>query len=165
MLKKRKNLIKVALSKQFIRFLFVAALNTAFGLFINYFFLFIFEHLLHLNQAYVVSNLLATICSILFNFKTYGALVFKNKENRLIFKFLMVTTFTYLLNISGIALLEHAGCTNNYLNLTLMAIPVGLCNYFFNRSFTYVRNNRSWQWVMMSVMLLLAGAICLVVLT
>ena len=127
---------------QFIRFVLVAMLNTAFGLFINYLFLFIFEHLFKLNHAYVVSNFFATIVSILFNFKTYGILVFKNKDNKLILRFLAVTTFTYLVNIGGIALLEHLGSQNNYLNLTIMAIPVGLLNYVLNSKFVYKKKAR-----------------------
>ncbi len=122
---------------QFIRFVLVAMLNTAFGLFINYVFLFIFEHLFKLHHAYVVSNFLATIVSILFNFKTYGVLVFKNKDNKLLLRFLAVTFFTYLLNIGGIRLLEYLGSSNNYLNLTVMAIPVGLMNYVLNSIFVY----------------------------
>lgn len=122
---------------RFIRFVLVAILNTAVGLLINYLFLFIFEYLLKLNHAYIVSNFLATVFSILFNFKTYGILVFKNKDNRLLLRFLAVTTFTYLVNIGGIALLEHLGSRNNYLNLTIMAIPVGLLNYVLNSIFVY----------------------------
>jgi putative flippase GtrA len=122
---------------QFIRFVLVAVLNTLFGLFINYVFLFIFEDLLKLNHAYVVSNFLATIVSILFNFKTYGILVFKNKDNKLLLRFLTVTLFTYLVNIGGIRLLEYLGSSNNYLNLTIMAIPVGLMNYVLNSKFVY----------------------------
>jgi len=132
-----KDFLKRYFEPQFIRFVLVAALNTAFGLFINYVFLFIFEHLLLLNRAYVVSNFFATIVSILFNFKTYGILVFKNRNNKLLFRFLLVTTFTYLINIGGIALLEHFGSQNNYLNLTVMAIPVGLLNYVLNGLFVY----------------------------
>ncbi|MCR4825837.1 MAG: GtrA family protein [Bacteroidales bacterium] len=127
---------------QFIRFVLVAMLNTAFGLFVNYLFLFIFEHLLKFNHAYIISNFIATIVSILFNFKTYGILVFKNKDNKLILRFLAVTTFTYLLNIGGIALLEHLGSQNNYINLTIMAVPVGLLNYVLNSVFVYKRKVR-----------------------
>ena len=137
-----KAFLKRYFEPQFIRFVLVAMLNTAFGLFVNYLFLFIFEHLLHLNRAYIVSNFIATIVSILFNFKTYGILVFKNKDNKLILRFLAVTTFTYLLNVGGIALLEHFGSRNNYLNLTIMAVPVGLLNYVLNSVFVYKKKAR-----------------------
>ena len=134
-----KDFLKRFFDPQFIRFVLVAMLNTAFGLFINYLFLFIFEHLLKLEYAYVVSNFLATIVSILFNFKTYGILVFKNKDNKLLFRFLAVTTFTYLLNIGGIWLLGRLGSHNNYVNLTIMAVPVGFLNYVLNSLFVYKR--------------------------
>lgn len=137
-----KAFLKRYFEPQFIRFVLVAMLNTAFGLFVNYLFLFIFEHLFKLNHAYVVSNFIATIVSILFNFKTYGILVFKNKDNKLILRFLAVTTFTYLLNIGGIALLEHCGSQNNYINLTIMAVPVGLLNYVLNSIFVYKKKAR-----------------------
>jgi putative flippase GtrA len=137
-----KEFLKRYFEPQFIRFVLVAMLNTAFGLFVNYLFLFIFEHLFKLNHAYVVSNFVATIVSILFNFKTYGVLVFKNKDNKLLFRFLAVTTFTYLVNIGGIALLEHVGSHNNYLNLTIMAVPVGLLNYVLNSVFVYKKKAR-----------------------
>ena len=137
-----KAFLKRYFEPQFIRFVLVAMLNTAFGLFVNYVFLFIFEHLLKLNHAYIVSNFIATIVSILFNFKTYGILVFKNKDNKLILRFLAVTTFTYLLNIGGIALLEHCGSQNNYINLTIMAVPVGLLNYVLNSIFVYKKKAR-----------------------
>jgi putative flippase GtrA len=68
--------------------------------------------------------------------------VFKNKDNKLILRFLAVTTFTYLLNIGGIALLEHLGSQNNYINLTIMAVPVGLLNYVLNSVFVYKRKVR-----------------------
>ncbi len=137
-----KEFLKRYFEPQFIRFVLVAMLNTAFGLLINYVFLFIFEQLFKLNHAYVVSNFIATIVSILFNFKTYGILVFKNKDNKLLLRFLAVTTFTYLVNIGGIALLEHIGSHNNYLNLTIMAVPVGLLNYVLNSVFVYKKKAR-----------------------
>ena len=158
-----KDFFKRLFKPQFVRFVLVAALNTAFGLFINYVFLYIFENLLHFNYAYVVSNLLATIVSILFNFKTYGILVFKNKDNKLLFRFLMVTTFTYLLNIGGIALLGYLGSDNNYLNLTLMAIPVGLLNYVLNKHFVYSDNSKRWHWLCLTAVLLVELVVFLVV--
>lgn len=140
MTEKTLGLIRKVFTKQFIRFVFVACLNTAFGLFINYAFLFFFQNLLKLNKAYIVSNLLATIVSILFNFKTYGALVFKNKDRSLLFRFLLATSFTYCCNVGGITLLENTICQNNYLNLTVMAIPVGLLNYFLYSTFVFKKS-------------------------
>lgn len=163
MIEKLKVLFAKVFTPQFIRFILTAILNTLFGLFINYLFLYIFEHLLKVPHAYVVSNFLATIVSILFNFKTYGILVFKNKDNKLLFRFLLVTSFTYLLNIGGIALLEHLGSHNNYLNLTLMAIPVGLLNYVLNKHFVYTNKSKGWHWLCLCAVLLVELVIFLIV--
>lgn len=163
MIEKVKLLFSKIFTPQFIRFILTAILNTAFGLFINYVFLFIFEHLLKLDHAYVVSNFLATIVSILFNFKTYGILVFKNKNNKLLFRFLIVTSFTYLLNIGGIALMEHLGSLNNYLNLTIMAIPVGLLNYILNKHFVYTDRAKNWHWLCLLGVLLIEFILFLII--
>jgi len=163
MIEKLKILVAKIFTPQFIRFILTAILNTLFGLFVNYLFLYIFEHLLKVPHAYVVSNFLATIVSILFNFKTYGILVFKNKNNKLLFRFLMVTSFTYLLNIGGIGLLEYFGSHNNYLNLTLMAVPVGILNYILNKHFVYTDRAKRWHWLCLVGVLLLELVIFLVV--
>lgn len=162
MIEKLKLLIAKIFTPQFIRFILTAILNTLFGLFINYLFLYIFEHLLKVPHAYIVSNFLATIVSILFNFKTYGILVFKNKDNKLLFRFLLVTSFTYLLNIGGIALLEYLGSHNNYLNLTLMAIPVGLLNYVLNKHFVYTNKAKRWHWLCLCAVLVVELVIFLI---
>ncbi|MCR4680388.1 MAG: GtrA family protein [Bacteroidales bacterium] len=148
-----KDLLKRLFTPQFIRFIFTAILNTAVGIFINWVFYFIFDRLFHINHAYFISNLVATVFSILFNFKTYGALVFKNKDNRLIFRFVAITTFTYLINVGGLALLEwsshHFGYASeyiNYINLAIMAIPVGLLNYVLCKHFVYTDNAKRWHW-------------------
>ena len=137
MLNKVFHLIKKLFTKQFLRFVLVAALNTAFGLFINYVLLFVFQNLLKIDRPYFISNFLATILSILFNFKTYGALVFHNKNLKLIFRFLLATGFTYICNVGGIYLLENTICQNNYINITVMAIPVGLLNYLLYSMFVF----------------------------
>jgi len=135
MIKKLFSLIKKILTPQFIRFVLVAMLNTAFGWCVYAGLLLLFNHF-HVNKPYVLASLIGTIISIMFNFKTYGHIVFKNKSNRLIFKFLMVYTVTYFCNIGGIALLERWG-VNNYLAGAITAIPVGFLGYFLNKIFVY----------------------------
>lgn len=134
-MKKLKKLLKSCLTPQFIRFVFVAALNTAFGWCV-YALLLLLMNYLELDKPFVWASLLGTIISVLFNFKTYGHIVFKNKSNKLIFKFILVYTFNYFLNIGGIALLEILGI-NNYLAGAITAVPVGLIGYILNKYFVY----------------------------
>lgn len=145
-----KNLIGKFLTPQFIRFVLVAMLNTAFGwiVFVLLRFLLGFTPL---KEPFVLAAFLGTIISVLFNFKTYGKLVFKVGDNRLIFKFIMVCTLTYFVNIFGIGLLEQVG-VNNYWASALMALPVGLLNYFCNKIFTFRHDTKpAHWWVMCSI--------------
>lgn len=76
----------------FIKFILVGILNTIFGYCV-------FALLLYLGLHYSFAVVLSTILGILFNFKTTGCLVFKNKENKLIFKFFAVYAIICSINI------------------------------------------------------------------
>lgn len=67
----------------FIKFILVGILNTAFGYGV-------FALLLYFGIHYSLAVILSTVAGILFNFKTTGVLVFKNHNNKLIFKFVTV---------------------------------------------------------------------------
>lgn len=130
-----KTLFHRVFTPQFIRFIMVAALNTAVGWCIYALLLMLFKHL-QVKNPFIPASFFGTILSVLFNFKTYGNIVFRNKNNRLIFKFIGVYCITYLCNIGGIALLERWGI-GNYLAGALTAIPVGFLGYFLNKFFVY----------------------------
>ena len=143
-----KNLIEKVFTPQFIRFILVAMLNTAFGWIVFALLRFLLGFT-PLKEPFVLAAFLGTIISVLFNFKTYGKLVFKDGDNRLIFKFVMVCTLTYFVNIFGIGLLERVG-VNNYWASAVMAIPVGLLNYFCNKVFTFRHDTKPAKWWAMS---------------
>lgn len=127
--------VRKLFTPQFVRFVLVAMLNTAFGWCVYALLLLFFNHL-KMPKPFIPASLIGTIISIFFNFKTYGHIVFRNKSNRLIFKFVMVYSFTYLCNIGGIALLERWGISN-YPAGAITAIPVGFLGYFLNKFFVY----------------------------
>lgn len=160
MIEKIKHLLKILFSKQFIRFVFVAALNTAFGWLVFALLRFLLG-LTTLDKPYELAALLGTIISVLFNFKTYGTLVFKNGDNRLIFKFVIVCTVTYFINIFGIGILEHFDI-DNYIASAIMCFPVGLLNFLFNKIFTYTKSTSRFMWWFMSSILVIEFAIFLV---
>lgn len=130
------ELIKRVFTPQFKRFICVAALNTAVGWCIYASLLYLFDALIGLNNPYIYASLFGTILSIIFNFKTYGIIVFRNRKNRLILRFVAVYTLNYFCNIGGIALLEMWGI-NNYLAGAIVAIPVGLLGYILNKMFVF----------------------------
>ena len=123
------DLIRFLLSKELIRFGLVALLNTAFGYAIYALFIWLGLH-------YTLATLLSTIIGVLFNFKTYGVLVFKNKSNKLIFKFILVYIFLYLCNIGGIAALKLCGLSS-YIAGLVMIVPIGLLGYLLNKKLVY----------------------------
>lgn len=112
--------------KKLIRFFLVAGLNTAFGYAVYAFFLWI-------DLDYKLAALLGQIIGVLFNFKTYGLLVFKNKNNRLIFRFVMVYLITYLTNIGSIYLLKKYAGLNDYTAALVMTVPIGLLGFVLNK--------------------------------
>jgi putative flippase GtrA len=78
--------------KEFLLFLLVGGVNTCFG------YLF-FAFFIYLGFHYSQATLYATLAGVLFNFKTTGRIVFKNKNNSLIFRFLAIYAFLYIINL------------------------------------------------------------------
>ncbi len=124
------------LNVKMIRFFMVAGLNTAFGYSL-------FALLRFIGLHYTLAALLGQIIGILFNFRTYGALVFKNKKLNLLPRFVLVYAITYLCNIGGMTLLKHWFGFNDYVVAAIMCIPVGLLGFLLNKKFVFERIRRS----------------------
>lgn len=148
MIDKITALIKRFTDAQFVRFVLVAGLNTAFGWCIFALLRFLFGLIPNID-ALLFATLLGTIISVLFNFKTYGHLVFRNKNRRLLFKFVMVYAITYFVNYFSIHFLESLWGINNYWGALIMAIPVGLLNYLLNKIFVFSNRTLKWHWIVM----------------
>lgn len=88
-----RNWLTKIKNKKFIIFIIIGGFNTLFGYGIFALFLLIF------NLHYTFALFLSTIIGILFNFKTIGIFVFKNSNNKLIFKFILVYGICYLVNL------------------------------------------------------------------
>jgi len=117
------------IDKQFIKFLFVGGINTAFGYGIFALFIFIGLH-------YSLAVFLGTVCGILFNFKTTGSLVFKNKNNALIFRFFGVYGVTFILNVIGLKLFTIFDI-NNYLGGALLILPMAVVSFGLNKKLVF----------------------------
>ena len=120
---------------QFIRFVLVAILNTAFGWCVYAGLLWLINQI-HIPNPYVLASLIGYIIGILFNFTTYSKIVFKNDKKRLLFRFIMVYVVCWLCNSLGIWLLEKWHI-NNYLAGAITAIPVGFLGYVLNSIFVF----------------------------
>ena len=108
------------IDETFFKFLFVGALNTTFSYFIYVLFLWIG---LRANFALFFQY----IIGVLWNFKTTGSIVFKNNNNRLIFKFIASYVFTYIINSILLNILLR--CTNEYIAQALLILPIALLSF------------------------------------
>lgn len=117
----------------FIRFIFVGCLNTAFGMSVYCLCIFV-------GCPYYLATLISNVLGVLFNFKTTGILVFRNNDNKLIFKFILCYAFVYLVNtlfVKGFILLD----LNDYLS-GILAMPfTALCSYMLLKKLVYNEKN------------------------
>ncbi len=117
----------------FIKFLFVGVLNTLFGYGVFALFNFAGFH-------YSISTLLATVLGVLFNFKTTGCIVFKNGDNRLIIRFVMVYLFSYFLTIFALSLFDKFQLHNMYINYAILLPLNAILSYVLMKKFVFYCN-------------------------
>ncbi len=111
------------------KYLFVGGVNMAFGYGVFSLFIFFGFH-------YSVAILIATVSGVVFNFYTYGRLVFKNHSNRLIAKFILVYVALYLVNVSLLPLVDFL-VSNLYLSGAILALPTAYLGYILNKRFVW----------------------------
>ena len=118
------------IKNKFIRFIFVGGLNTAFGLGVYLF-------LIWVGLSYIWATLISHILGILFNFITTGALVFENSNKRLIFKFFLNYGLTYFINIGINKTLQALFGMNPYFSGIGATIFTALISFFILKRFVY----------------------------
>ena len=121
----------VVAKSQFLRFILVGGLNTLFGYAV-------FASFLAIGAHYALAALFSTFLGALFNFKTYGRLVFKNSENRLIFRFFGVYLTTYVLGVVLIGVLKTYHLSS-YAAGAVLALPMALVSFQLNRRLVFSR--------------------------
>ncbi|MBO4489568.1 MAG: GtrA family protein [Bacteroidales bacterium] len=150
---KIRTYIHRLMEPQFVRFLFTAALNTAVGWCIFASLRYLFGLIPNIDALFW-ANFFGTIISVLFNFKTYGAIVFRNKDFKLIFKFVLVYSVTFFCNYFLIRLFKDQWEINNYIAAAIVAVPIGFLNYFLNKYFTYVKEQKVWHYLVLAAILI-----------
>lgn len=119
------------IDEKFFKFLFVGALNTLFGYVIYALFITIG---LRANLALFFQYILG----ILWNFKTTGSIVFKNNNNRLIFKFIISYIFTFSINSVFLNLLtKHL---NDYFSQAILVLPVAVISFLIFKFWVFKEN-------------------------
>lgn len=114
---------------QFLRFVLVGGLNTAFGVGVYCLAIFI-------GLPYFVATLVSNVLGVFFNFMTTGNLVFRNGNPRLIFRFVTCYVVIYFVNTIVVKLLLISNF-NSYWAGILATPIVALCSYFLLKKFVY----------------------------
>ncbi len=120
---------------KFFRFIVVGVINTAFGYGI-------FALLIYLKFHYTIAVLISTVLGVLFNFKTIGKLVFKNNDNKLILRFIIVYFITYWINVFLIFIFKKIFYQNLYFAGFLSLIPVAVITFLLNKHFVFDLNDK-----------------------
>jgi putative flippase GtrA len=114
---------------RFVRFLLTGLLNTAFGYGV-------FSLLILAGLAYPLATLLSTTAGILFNFKSYGTLVFGNSDHRLLWRFVAVYAICYGVNMIPLAWAQRHG-VSLLLTGAVIALPMAGLSFLLNRRFVF----------------------------
>lgn len=121
--------VRELLRSRFLRFLLVGGLNTLFGYSV-------FAGLILLRVAYPVAAFVSTVAGVLFNFKSYGALVFESHDNRRIFRFFVVYGVCYLVGLAPLAWAKAHG-VSLLLMAALFILPMAAFAFVLNRRFVF----------------------------
>lgn len=124
-----RNIFHRLWSIPFLRFIVVGGINTVF-----YYVVFALFTLLQFH--YIIAALFAQLCGILFNFRTIGVIVFKNRNNRLIFRFFGVYLLTYLLNIGLLKIFNMCG-VGSLIAQAIVVIPLAIVTFLLMRKFVF----------------------------
>ena len=132
---KKNKFVAIVKKHRFARFLLVGALNTLFG-----YFLYGSLILIGLNYKYAV--LLATIIGVLFNFQTTGRLVFGSKNNKLIFRFVLVYVATFLLNVEALRFVDGMNInieqkTKMLIAGAILVLPMAVISFVLMKLFVF----------------------------
>ena len=114
---------------EFVRFLVVGVLNTAFGYSL-------FAVLTYFHVTYPIAIALATIGGVLFNFQSIGRLVFYGAPRSRFWRFVGVYCVIYLVNLGGVHWLLHHG-VGIYAANAFMLVPLALLAFVLNRQFVF----------------------------
>lgn len=129
------KLYKKLLNNKIVRFFIVSGLNTVFGYGL-------FALLIYVGLHYALVTFITTVITLLFNFKTTGLLVFNNKKNELIFKFVGVSGIRYIVTVFFLAIFKNYGI-NEYIGQAILIVPVGFFGYFLNHYFVFNKTKLS----------------------
>jgi putative flippase GtrA len=116
-------------SKLFFQYILTGILNTAFGYGV-------FAGGIYIGLPNWLALLSSTILGVIFNFKTFGRLVFDSQDNSRIFIFIVVYGVLYLLNLMLIKIFISVGFSS-YEAGFIAIFPVIPISFYANKRFVF----------------------------
>lgn len=117
------------LTKQARSFLIVGLINTLFSYII-------YSIFLYAGLDYKLSVLLSTILGVFFSFRTLGTFVFHNNDKKLIYRFIVLYSLIYFLNITLIKFFYNL-VYNYYLAGGFAIVICAIVSFIFNKYFVF----------------------------
>lgn len=114
---------------RFLKFMVVGVVNTLFGY--SMFVLFTW-----LGITYSIALILSTVAGVLFNFKTIGQLVFSNRNNALLIRFIGVYTIIYFVNLYSLKALLGLHF-NVYVASAMLVVPMAILSFILNKTLVF----------------------------
>lgn len=114
--------------EKFLKFLFVGFLNTLFSYFL-------YAAFVTVGMKANVALFFQYIIGVLWNFKTTGTIVFKNNDNKLVFKFILSYIFTFFINSVLLAILNKF--LNDYLAQAILILPIALISFIIFKKWVF----------------------------
>jgi len=126
------SLLKKFISKNIliIKYLIIGGVNTCFGYGVYW-------SLLQLDFNFAFAALISTVLGIIFNFFTFGQLVFEAKiDSNIFYKFVLIYGFRYLLSVGGISFLHFYGMSYEIAGAVITLFNA-LIGFFLNKNIVF----------------------------
>lgn len=119
--------------RKFVKYLFVGFMNTVFSYVI-------YAICVTILSRPTLSLAVSYVIGILFNFQTTGRIVFKNKNNTLIFKFFLSYLTTFFINRYFLDMLVSTFHVDKYLSQAILVFPIAIISFMLLKHFVFVES-------------------------
>ena len=119
--------------RKFVKYLFVGFMNTVFSYMV-------YAICVTILSRPTLSLAISYVIGILFNFQTTGRIVFKNKNNTLIFKFFLSYLTTFFINRYFLDTLVSTFHVDKYLSKAVLVFPIAMISFLLLKHFVFVES-------------------------
>lgn len=120
--------------KKFVKYLFVGFMNTV----ISYI---IYAIIVTILNRPSLSLAIQYVLCIFINFQTTGRIVFKNKDNSLITKFILCYLTTFVINRYALDTMVSTMGMDKYLSQALLVFPIAMISFMLLKHFVFSSKN------------------------